>query len=147
MNHISLSNEETKVIFSDEAFSNLASLDGTQQEQVLRRLLSIVESEMPPHSFIHEAIGNLDILTAGGQCRLYTKIVENIPQDDTRYHIIHLFYIDESHEYPQRALATYSSWAEQKVDEIATLATVSDVEQYLEEHDALSEEDLRDMIS
>lgn len=146
MGYIPLSDEETAVIFGDEARQGLQALDATQQEQVLNRLLSIVESESPPSSFVYESIANLDIITAGDKCRLYAKVVDNIPRDNTRYHVIFVFYIDNKHDYPRRKLAQFSPRAQDKLERITDLTTVPDVDNYLEKHNALHEADLRDLL-
>lgn len=146
MSYVPLSDGETRVIFAGEAVDDFATLDASQQEEVITRLLNIVTSEAPPSSFIYESIANLDILTVGDQGRLYTKVVDAIPRGDTEYHVIFLFFIDPYHDYPHKALAEYSSSAAATVEEITTLETVSDVEQYFVDHDALDETDLRDLL-
>ncbi|CAM2996671.1 hypothetical protein [Halobacterium salinarum] len=146
MSYVSLSDEETKVIFAGEAATDFAALDASEQEEVITRLLNIVTSEAPPSSFIYERIANLDIITVGDQCRLYTKVVDEIPRGDTEYHVIYLFFIDPYHDYPHKALAAYSPSAEAKAEEVTALEQVSDVEQYFADHDALDEDDLRDLL-
>lgn len=147
MGYIPLTDEETRVIFAGETTHNLRTLDASPQEQVLRRLLSIVESESPPSSFVHETIGNLDIITAGGQCRLYTKTVDRIPRGNTEYHAVYLFYIDSAHDYQETELATYSTEAELMLEQATSLETIPDVERYFENNDALGEDDFRDLLS
>lgn len=146
MSHVPLSDEKTRVIFAGEAASGFAQLEATDQEAVIRRLLNIVTSEAPPSSFVYERIANLDIITVGDQGRLYTKVVDEIPRGDTEYHVIFLFFIDPYHDYPHKALAEYSPTAEAKAEEATGLETVSDVDQYLEDHDALGEDDLRALL-
>lgn len=146
MSRVPLSDEETRVIFAGEATAGFAELDASEQQEVVNRLLSIVESEAPPSSFVYEQIANLDIITIGDQGRLYTKVVDEIPRGDTEYHVIFLFFIDPYHDYPHKALAEYSPSAEAKVDRVTALEEVSDVDQYLRNHDALDEDDLRDLL-
>ena len=146
MSPIPLSDEDTRVIFSNEAKDRLDRLEGSQQKQLLRRLLSIVEAETPPSAHLHEQIQNLDIIAAGDSIRLYTKVVENIPRGNTRYHIISVFYIDEGHNYPHQKLATYNPAAQDRVDRVTSLDDVDDVEAYLERMDALNGDDLRDLL-
>jgi len=62
------------------------------------------------------------------------------------YHVIYLFFIDPYHDYPHKALAAYSPSAEAKAEEVTALEQVSDVEQYFADHDALDEDDLRDLL-
>ncbi|WP_136690058.1 hypothetical protein [Halorhabdus amylolytica] len=146
MSRVPLSDEETRVIFAGEAAANLSELDASEQEAVIQRLLNIVESEAPPSSFVYERIANLDIITVGDQGRLYTKVVDEIPRGNTEYHVIFLFFIDITHDYPYKALAEYSPSAETMAEEVTDLESVSDVDAYLEQHDALDEDDLRDLL-
>lgn len=146
MSRVPLSDEETQVIFAGESFSGFAELDATQQQEVISKLLNIVTSDAPPSSFVYERIANLDIITVGDQGRLYTKIVDEIPQGDTEYHVIFLFFIDPYHDYPHKALAEYSPTAEEKAEQVTALDIVPDVDQYLIDHDALDEDDLRDLL-
>ena len=146
MTRIPLSDEKTRVIFGGETLSNLAALDATKQRIVLERLLTILERAAPPDQFIYEKIGNVDIIRAGGQCRLYTKVITNVPREDTEYHVIYVLYIDSEHEYNQADLATYSGYAQARLEEVTSLATVSDVEAYLDENNAFSHDDLFDLL-
>lgn len=141
-----MGNEETRVIFAGEAAKNFGILEGSEQQQVISRLVDIAENDAVPSSLVHERIGNLDIYTAGSQIRLYTKVVDEIPRGDSESHVIYLFYIDDDHEYEQRTLATYNPEAKEKVERITALDTVSDVESYVEEQDALDAENLRDLL-
>jgi len=146
VSRVPLGDEETRVIFAGEAAKNFGTLEGSEQQQVISRLADIAENDAVPSSLVHERIGNLDIYTAGSQMRLYTKVVDEIPRGDSQYHVIYLFYIDDDHEYEQRTLATYSPEAKEKVERITALDTVSDVESYVAEQDALDAEDLRDLL-
>jgi len=123
-----------------------ADLTPTMQEEVISRLLSIVTSEAPPSSFIYEEIANLDIIRVGRQCRLYTKVVDEIPRGNTEYHVIYLFFIDPTHDYTHRTLAEYNFSTERRVQEVTALQTVPDVEEYLDDHDALGEDELRGLL-
>jgi hypothetical protein len=147
VSRVPLSDEETYVIFAAETLSNLQSLDGSKQQQILSRLLDIVASANLPSQFRHETIGSLDILTAGDQCRLYTKIVENIPEGNATYHLIFVLYIDDKHEYNQSELATYDPLADSFLSVATSMDDVESVEGYLEEKNALSAEDLEDLLS
>lgn len=146
MSRVPLSDEETRVIFAGEAASNFGSLEGSEQQQVINRLVDILEHDSVPSALVHEQIGNLDIYTAGNQIRLYTKVVDEIPRGNAEYHIIYLFYIDDDHEYEQQTLATYSPEAMAKAEQVTALDTVSDVESYLDEHDAIDAGMLRDLL-
>ena len=146
MSRVPLSDEESRVIFAGEAASNFGALEGSEQKQVINRLVTILESETKPSSLIYERIGNLDIFTVDSQIRLYTKVVDEIPRGNAEYHVIYLFYIDDDHDYDNKTLATYSPEAKTKVKRITALQTVPDVEQYLDENDALDTAALRDLL-
>jgi len=147
VSRVPLSNEETRIIFAGEATSNLQSLEGSEQHQILSRLVNILENEAKPSALVYEQIGNLDIFAVGDQIRLYTKVVDEIPRGESEYHVIYLFYIDDDHDYENKMLATYSPEAEQKAERITSIDTVPNLEAYLEEHDAMDADDLRDLLS
>lgn len=146
MSRVPLSDEETRVIFAGEAAQSLADLDASGQEAILRKLLNVVASDAPPSSFVYERIANLDIISVGDQCRLYTKVVDEIPRGNTEYHVIFLFYIDPAHDYPHATVAEYSRSAETKAERITDLATVAAVDEFLAARDALDETDLRNLL-
>ena len=146
MSEIPLTDEETRVIFAGEAASNLRSLEGSEQNQIISRLVDILERDTPPSAMVQERIGLLDIYTAGDQIRLYTRVVDKIPRGDAEYHLIYLFYIDDDHRYDQRELATYNQTAEAKLQEATTLETVQDVDAHLDTMNALDADDLRDLL-
>ena len=146
MSRVPLSDEESRVIFAGEAASNFGALEGSEQKQVINRLVTILESDTKPSSLIYERIGNLDIFTVGSQIRLYTKVVDEIPRGNAEYHVVYLFYIDDDHDYDNKTLATYSPEAKTKVKRITAIQTVPDVEQYLDENDALDAAALRDLL-
>lgn len=146
MSRVPLSDDETRVVFSEEATANLSSLDADQQEQILRRLLNIAESQSPPSTFVREQIANLDIIAAGDQCRLYATTADSIPRGNAEYHAIFVFYIDESHDYDQADLREYSELSQRWVEQIRGLETVTNIEAMFEREDALSPDDLRDLL-
>jgi hypothetical protein len=144
---VPLSNEKTRVIFAASSLSGLAKLDGRKQKGVLRCLISVIESESKPRQLAHEEIKNLDIFTVGSTARIYTKIVENIPRGNKKYHLIYVFYIDDQHDYEQSDLFKYSQRADTKANEATSLSDVSDVEEYLKRQDARTAEDLRSLLN
>ncbi|MFC5135985.1 MULTISPECIES: hypothetical protein [Haloferacaceae] len=146
MSYVPLSDDETRVIFTSEASSNLAGLEGSEQQAILKKILSILQSESPPSSFVREEIQNLDIIAIGSQIRLYSKVVERIPRGNAEFDILYIFYIDDDHDYEQRALATYSHEAQTKMERLTSLETVFDVQEYFEEMNALDEDDIRDLL-
>ena len=147
MSRVPLSDEETRIIFAGEAASNLQSLEGSEQKQILNRLVNILESGASPSALVHEQIGNLDIFVVGDQIRLYTKVVDEIPRGNSAYHVIYLFYIDDDHDYENTTLATYSPEAKQKAEKVTAIETVSNLEAYLEEQNAMDADDLRDLLN
>ncbi len=146
MSRVPLSDEETRVIFTEEVATNLAALDKTDRTAVISRLINIVTNDAPPSSFVHESVGDLDIIKTGKQGRLYTKVVDGIPGGNAEYHIVFLFYLDTTHEYRRADLAEYTTAAAQKLSEATQLETVSDVETYLRDNDALDATDLQELI-
>jgi len=145
VSRVPLSDEETKVIFTETALDTLADLDAGEQREIISKLLNVVSSQSLPSSFIYETIANLDIIAVGDQCRLYTKIVEEIPEGNVEYHVIFLFYIDAGHDYPHSKLAEYSRTAEGYVEKLTDFNRVTDVEGYLDYNDALGEAELREL--
>lgn len=145
MSRIPLTDEETRVIFAGEAATNFGALEGSEQRQIISRLVDILQSEAIPSALVHEQIGNLDIYTAGDQIRLYCKVVDQIPRENAEYHVIYLFYIDDDHDYAREQLATYSPQAADKAEVVTALSTVDDVEAYLDAHDALDADDLHEL--
>lgn len=146
MSRVPFSDEETRVIFGKGTLSDLAECDGQTQEQLLKRLVTICENVSPPDHFIYETIKNLDIIRAGDTCRLYTKVVTNIPEGNTEYHVIFVLYIDADHDYDQSDLTRFSKQAQADLDEITNLETVPDVKEYLEDHDAMDVSDLQELL-
>jgi hypothetical protein len=78
---------------------------------------------------------------------LYTTVVDEIPRGDAEYHVVFLFFIDPYHDYPDKALAEYNPRAEARVEEATALETVDDVEQFLDDLDALDESALEDLLA
>lgn len=143
---IPLSDEETRIIFGEEAGEGLDALDAPQQEQVLRKLLDVMEGAAPPSKYVYEQIGNLDIYRKGDMIRIYAKAVDNIPRGNTMYHVVYVFYIDEAHDYHRKHLAKFSPRAQQKLERITNLETVEDVEAYFERKNALDADLIREKI-
>jgi hypothetical protein len=142
VNYIPLTDEDTFLIFAGEAKRNLEALDRGQQDAVIDRLSTVVGSAAPPSAYVYERIGNLDIVTVGDQGRLYTRIVEDVPRGNARYHLVYLFFIDATHDYPRTALATYTEAAAAKATKATSLDTVASVDAYLDRMNALDSEDL-----
>lgn len=146
MRAVPLSNEETRVIFAADSVSGLAELEGSKQKAVLRCLINIIESESKPGELAYEQIANLDIFTAGSMIRLYTKVVEDVPRGNEKYHLVYLFYIDDQHDYAQSDLVEYSERAQANMEIATSFETVCDVEEYFQEQNAHDADDLRAML-
>ena len=146
MGYIPLGDEQTWVIFAGESQSNLASLEGSEQQQILTKLLQIAESDANPTAFRYEQIKNVDIIAVGDQIRLYTKIVDGIPSGNAEYHLIYLFYIDDDHEYEADTMSTYALESQTALDTATSLETVGDIESYLSEMQALDADALGDLL-
>jgi hypothetical protein len=144
---IPLSDEETVLIFAGEALSNYEGLDAGAQRTVIECLQQVMGAETPPTAQRYERIANLDIIRCGDQPRLYTKMVENIPEENVTYHVIFLFYIDYFHDYPHKAKAEYSRKAKQQAENLRSIAYLEDVEEYLEQNDAMTKADLDELLS
>lgn len=147
MAHIPLNDgEEIHFIFNEDIEAHLSGLSATEQRDLLKKLYDIVSSSAPPDTFIHERIGNLDIVKFSKTGRIYCKIIPSIPEGDNEYHIVFVFYVDEDHDYDQGDLATYSRGAQQRMRQVTSLAKVSDVAQYLEDRNSITAEDLASLL-
>ena len=145
--HIPLGgSEETHIVFHEGIGSHLGELSANEQRDLLKTLRNVADSDAPPDNFVDEKIGNLDIIRFSKGGRIYSKIVTSIPQGNTEYHVIFVFYIDEDHDYNRGDLATYSQGAQQRMEQAISLSTVDDVALYLEEQDSLTAEDLTDLL-
>jgi hypothetical protein len=144
--YIPLSDDETRLVLSEESVSNLGSLGSDRQRQVLKKLIDVADHEAPPSELRYEQIADLDIYAVGSDCRLYAKAVDSLPPDDADYQLLFVFYIDESHEYDNATLHEYNERAKQRVDEVSTLTTVDEVETLFERVNALTVDDLRDLL-
>ncbi|WP_135852125.1 hypothetical protein [Halorussus salinus] len=78
--------------------------------------------------------------------RIYSKTVENIPKENTSYHVIYVLYVDSDHEYAQSDLAEYNAAAQEKLDIATKLGDLNDVERYLDRRNSLDESDLLDLL-
>lgn len=138
--------EETHVIFDGGIPTHLAELGATEQRDVLKKLLDIARSEASPDAFIYEQIRNIDILKFSAKGRIYSKVVTEIPQGNTHYHVVYVLYVDGTHDYDQSDLSEYNIVAQNKLKRLTRLTELHDVEQYLHEHDSLDEDDLADLL-
>lgn len=124
----------------------MEELGANQQRDVLEKLHDIASSDAPPDAFAYERIRNIDILKFSGDGRIYSKIVTNIPEGNTRYHVVYVLYVDESHDYDPSDLTEYSVAARNKLDTITALTELVDVEGYLDEHNSMDENDLAELL-
>lgn len=138
--------EETHAIFDGNITEHLADLSAEEQRDVFKKLHDVVTSSAPPDSKIYEKIGNIDILKFSEKGRIYTKIVTNIPEGNTHYHVIYVLYIDNAHDYDETNLTKYDRMAENKLNRITSLSHLKNVEQYLNNHDSIDEEQLSEWV-
>lgn len=137
--------EETYVIFDTGLPNHLENLGANEQRDVLEKLRDIASSAAPPDSFVYEQIKNIDVLKFSEEGRIYSKVVANIPEGNTQYHVVYVLYVDEDHDYDQSDLVEYNVQAQTILDALTNLAELSDVERYLDEHDALDKSDLEEL--
>lgn len=135
-------NEETHVIFDGDVPNHLADLSATDQRDVLKKLRDIASSSAPPDAFVYEQIKNIDVLKFSEDGRIYSKIVTEIPQGNTHYHVVYVLYVDDAHDYDQSDLAEYNVVAQNKLNRITRLTELEDVEWYLDDRDSLNADDL-----
>lgn len=146
MGYISLGgDEETHVIFEGSSTNHLEELGANKQRDVLEKLRDVASSDAPPDAFVYERIKNIDVLKFSKDGRIYSKIVTDIPQEGTQYHVVYVLYVDEDHDYDPTDLAEYNVEAQTKLDALTDLTDVTDVERYLDEHNSLDERDLEEL--
>ena len=141
MSVVPLSDDENVVIFVKPTYSDLASLDADEREQFLKRLLRVLESDAPDH-YVEKAFSNCDELQqlrAGGYLRGYCRLVMGV----AGYNVLFLFHVTK-HNY--RQLDLYDDRACKRVPELSNLSSVGDVEEYLDAHDGMTAEDVRDIL-
>lgn len=146
MAYVPLSDDETRVVLSKESVSRLRSLGRDRQQQVLGKLIEVADHEVPPSELRYERIANLDIYAAGSDCRIYAKAIDSLPPDDADESLLFVFYVDESHEYDNTDLHEYNERAQVRVTEAAALSTVEEAEELFDRLDALTVDDLRDLL-
>lgn len=141
MSVVPLSDDENVVVFVRPTLSDLEGLDGGEREQFLKRLLRTLESDAPDH-YVEKAFSNCDELQqfrAGRYLRGYCRLVMGV----AGYNVLFLFHVTK-HNY--RQLDLYDARACKRVSELTDLSSVGDVEEYLDAHDAMTVEDVRDVL-
>lgn len=141
MDAIELSDDESVAIFTDRSLSAIRDLDRTDKEQVLKRLIAMLESPAPSR-FIEKRFAGceeLEQLRAGDYLRVYCRLVRNAPG----YNILFVFGIT-AHKY--RNLARYDEQAQRRIREVTRQTSDEDVNTYVEENDALAAADLRGIL-
>ena len=139
-------NEETHIIFLGNLPDHLNRLTENEQRESLTRLKNIANEAAPPDNYVREKIKNIDILQYSGEGRIYAKIITNIPEGNSLYHVIYVLFIDKDHEYSLGKIGKYNAEAQQKLAELTSLSTVNGVEEYLEEHNSIDEDEIVEMI-
>lgn len=148
MSVVELSDEENVAILAETFTDSLADLrDKTRQLAVLKRLSALLNSSAPQH-YIYETVQGceeLEVSRVGDDRRIFCKLVMGIPEDDARYNVLFVFYVDP-HEYRSQQLATFDEATEQRLREVTSFDDVDDVEEYLSEMNAFTAEAIDDRI-
>jgi hypothetical protein len=92
-----------------------------------------------------EGYDELQVIRVGSDQRIFCRLVMGIPNGDQPYNVLFVFYVDP-HQYRPEQLARLDAAAEQRLDEITSFDAVDAVEDYLEEMDAFTAEEVQDRI-
>lgn len=77
--------------------------------------------------------------------RIFCKLGMDVPEDDARYNVLFVFYVDP-HEYRPQQLATFDEAADPRLSEVTSFDDVENVEEYLSELNAFTAEAIDDRI-
>lgn len=148
MSVVELSDEDTVAILSETFVESLAEIrDKTRQIAVLKRLHGLLDSSAPQH-YIYESLEGFDelqVIRVGGDQRIYSRLIVGLPHEDQHYNVLFVFDVGQ-HQYRPDQLATFDSAAKQRLDEITAVETIDALEDYLDEMDAFSAEDIKERI-
>lgn len=137
MRTVKISDEENYAITAEQFGDGMASLGAPDQRRVFKRLLTILDSSNPQY-YIYETVegcDELEIIREGDSLRIYCRLVMGIPQNNTYYNVLFVFFVD-NHGYNPATLDQLDEAAKQWLTEIRTFSTVDNVDAYLEDHDA-----------
>lgn len=148
MSVVEIRDEENLAVLSDEFVESMQSLDrGTEQKHVLKEIRKLIGSNAPSR-FVYEVPKGcdvLEVLRGTDQLRVYCKLVEGVPRQNRTYNLLFLFYVDK-HEYRKRKLDDMDEAARRQVERIEELRSLDSVETYLEQRQALDEDDLTRLV-
>lgn len=148
MSVVDLSDEETVAILAETFTESLADLgDATRQISVLKRLQQLLESHTPKR-YIYETVSGtngLQVVRAGGDLRIYCRLVLGLPANDEQYNVLFAFYVDP-HDYRGEQLSRFDRAAQHRLDQISSFDSVGAIERYLDDVNAFEAADFRDRI-
>ena len=148
MSVVELSDEENVAILAETFTDSLAALnDRDRQLAVLKRLYALLDSSSPQH-FIYETVTGceeLQVIRVGDDLRIFCRLVMGIPEGDKHYNVLFAFYVDP-HEYDRGTLQRLDAAARNQLEALGSLDELESVEQYLDEHNAFTGDDLDDRI-
>lgn len=141
MSEVPLSDGTNVAIFVQPTYDDLATLDNREREQFLRRLQTLLESDAP-RRYVEKSFSSCEELQqfrAGDYLRAYCRLV----MDVHGYNVLFLFRISK-HNY--RQLGRFDARACDRLAELTAIRSVSDVESYLDERDAMTAGDVGDVL-
>jgi hypothetical protein len=144
---VKLSDEENYVILAEQFGEGISSLGTSDQRRVVKRLYTVLDSNNPQY-YIYETVKGCDelqVIREGDSLRIYCRLVMGIPQGDKHYNVLFAFYVD-THDYESKTLSHLDEAAEQWLEEITELSAVTDVDAYLQKHDAKAAEFFADRL-
>lgn len=148
MGVVELSDEENVAILAETFTESLSDIeDKTRTIAVLKRLHELLDSSSPQH-YIYETVegcDDLQVIRVRGDQRIFCRLVMGIPHGDKHYNVLFVFYVDP-HQYRPNQLATFDEAAEQRLDEITSFDAIDAVDDYLDEMDAFTTEEIKDRI-
>jgi len=144
---VPLSDEENYAILAEQFGNGMASLGASDKRRVVKRLHTVLHSSSPQY-YIYETVEGCDelqIIREGDSLRLYCRLVMGIPQNNKHYNVLFVFHVDK-HDYESARLSRLDEAAEQWLADITDFSSVSDLDAYLEEHDAKTAEFFADRL-
>lgn len=148
MNVVEIRDEENLAVLSDEFVDSMRGLDsGTEQKHVLKEVRKVVGSNTPSR-FVYEVPEGcdvLEVLRGTDHLRIYCKLVKGIPPTNATYNLLFLFYVDR-HRYRNQKLEDMDQAAKRQIERIEAYQSLNAVEEYLEQRQALNEDELTQLI-
>lgn len=148
MSVVEIRDEENLAVLSDEFVESMRRLDrGTEQKHVLKEIRKLVSSNTPSR-FVYEVPEGcdvLEVLRGTDHIRVYCKLVEGVPRQNRTYNLLFLFYVDK-HKYREQKLNDMDEAAKRQIERIEEYQSLDGVEEYLEQRQALDEDDLTRLI-